>query len=90
MEISPRAVLPRKERRMSEIKLKPCRICRKSNVIIETWTSGGRMYMVKCNNPDCPVPERGFPTGRNLDEVKAEWNRRADKVIEIVKKGGIE
>nr|DAF85676.1 MAG TPA: restriction alleviation protein [Siphoviridae sp. ctYcY12] len=35
------------------------------------------MYMVKCNNPDCPVPERGYPTGRNLDDVKNEWNRRA-------------
>lgn len=67
----------RRGRKMSEIKLKPCPFCGRSNVKIETWASGGRMYMVKCNNPDCPVPERGYPTGRNLDDVKNEWNRRA-------------
>ena len=55
---------------MSEIKLKPCPICGKSDIKIETWVSGRRMYMVKCNNPDCPVPYNGFPTGTNLDEVK--------------------
>lgn len=63
---------------MSEIKLKPCPICGKSDIKIETWASGRRMYMVKCNNPDCPVPYNGYPTGTNLDEVKNEWNRRAD------------
>ena len=68
----------RRGRKMSEIKLKPCPFCGRSNVKIETWASGGRMYMVKCNNPDCPVPERGYPTGRNLDDVKNVWNRRAD------------
>lgn len=62
---------------MSEIKLKPCPICGRSDIKTETWASGGRMYMVKCNNPDCPVPYNGFPTGTNLDEVKNEWNRRA-------------
>lgn len=45
---------------------------REKNIAIETWTSGGRMYMVKCNNPDCYVPVNGYPTGRNLEEVKAE------------------
>ncbi len=34
--------------------------------------------MVKCNNPDCPVPATSYPTGANLDEVIAEWNRRMD------------
>ena len=63
--------------KMSEIKLKPCPLCGKSDIKIETWVSGRRMYMVKCNNADCPVPYNGFPTGTNLDEVKAEWNRRA-------------
>ena len=63
---------------MSKIKLKPCPFCGRSNAKIETWTSSGRMYMDKCNNTDCPVPENGYPTGRNLDELKAEWNRRAD------------
>ena len=63
--------------RMSEIKLKPCPLCGKTNIVIERWSSGRRMYMVKCNNADCPVPDDGYPTGRNLDEVKNEWNRRA-------------
>lgn len=34
--------------------------------------------MVKCNNPDCPVPATSYPKGANLDEVIAEWNRRMD------------
>jgi hypothetical protein len=58
------------------IKLKPCHLCGKNSAKIEIWSSGGRMYMVKCYNPDCPVPDDGYPTGRNLDEVKEEWNRR--------------
>lgn len=61
---------------MSGIKLLTCPLCGKSNIVIETWVSGKRMYMVKCNNADCPVPINGFPTGTNLDEVKNEWNRR--------------
>jgi hypothetical protein len=61
---------------VSGIKLKPCKICKGDKIVVETWKSGARMYMVKCNNPDCPVPDDGYPTGRNLDEVKAEWNRR--------------
>ena len=32
--------------------------------------------MVKCNNPDCPVPPDGYPTGRNLEEVKAAWDKK--------------
>ena len=35
---------------MSEIKLKPCPLCGRSDIKTETWASGGRMYMVKCNN----------------------------------------
>ena len=57
---------------MTGTKLKPCRICKGNKIIVETWSSGGFMCMVKCNNPDCPVPDYGYPTGRNLDEVKAE------------------
>ncbi|MBD5463969.1 MAG: hypothetical protein HDR24_13105 [Lachnospiraceae bacterium] len=64
---------------MGEIKYNPCRICKGNNVVVETWRSGGFMCMVKCNNPDCPVPDEGFPTGRNLEEVKEEWNRRNQK-----------
>lgn len=63
---------------MSKPELKPCPFCGKKNIVVETWASGGRMYMVKCNNPDCPVPANGYPTGRDLEKVKAEWNRRAD------------
>ncbi len=61
---------------MSGIKLNPCRICKGNKIVVEIWSSGGRMYMVKCNNPDCSVPDNGYPTGRKLDEVKEEWNRR--------------
>lgn len=58
-------------------KLKPCRYCKKHSAIIERWSSGGVMYMVKCDNPDCPVPVEGYPTGRNLIRVMEKWNNRA-------------
>ena len=58
-------------------KLKPCRYCGKKPGT-EIWCSGGIMYMVKCKNPDCPVPIYGYPSGHNLNEVADEWNRRAD------------
>ena len=64
---------------MSE-ELKPCKICGRKP-IIERWRSGGIMYMVKCNNPDCPVPVVSYPTGRNLDAVVKqlkEWTFNAD------------
>lgn len=64
---------------MGVVKLNPCRICGGSDIVIETWpnwSSGEKMHMVKCNNPDCPVPDEGYPSGRSPDEVKAEWNRR--------------
>lgn len=62
---------------MSKPELKPCPFCGKTNIIVEKWSSGGMMYMVKCNNSDCPVPTNGYPTGRDLAKVKEEWNRRA-------------
>lgn len=60
---------------MSVTELKNCRYCGKKP-IIEHWSSGGLMFIVKCNSPDCNVPVEGYPTGHNLDEVKGEWNRR--------------
>lgn len=57
--------------------LKPCKFCGRKP-IIEHWSSGGMMYMVKCNNPDCPVPVESYPKGHNLDKVIVEWNRRAN------------
>lgn len=57
--------------------LKPCHFCGKTPRI-EHWSSGGMMYMVKCNNPDCPVPVVSYPAGHNLSEVISEWNRRAN------------
>lgn len=51
-----------------------CPYCGKKP-IIEHWSSNGRMYMVKCNNPDCLHLDM-YPKGRNLDEVKAEWDKR--------------
>lgn len=62
---------------MAETELKPCPFCG-SKPIIEHWSSGGYMYMVKCNNPYCFVPAKGYPSGHDLNEVKIEWNRRAD------------
>ena len=53
-------------------KLKPCQSCGKTPRI-EHWSSGGMMYMVKCNNP---VPVVSYPAGHNLSEVISEWNRR--------------
>ena len=64
---------------MSKLKLKPCRFCKGTKITVEMWASGGMMYMVKCNNQDCPVPPEGYPTGRKLDEVKEEWNSRQEK-----------
>lgn len=60
---------------MQEVELKPCQFCKKKPYI-ERWSSGGMIYMVKCNNPDCPVPVVSYPTGHNLVEVIADWNRR--------------
>ena len=51
-----------------------CKLCGKKP-IVERWSSGGLMYMIKCNNPDCPVPVVGYPTGRKLEEVMKEWDR---------------
>lgn len=55
--------------------LKPCPVCGRKP-IIERWSSGRLMYMVKCNNPDCQVPLEGYPSGHKLNEVKEIWNRR--------------
>ena len=57
--------------------LKPCPFCGRKP-IIEHWSSGGVMYMVKCNNPDCLVSVESYPKGHKLSEVIAEWNRRAN------------
>ena len=57
--------------------LKPCPFCGKKP-IIEHWSSDGMMYMVKCINPDCPVPVVSYPNGRDLNMVIKEWNRRAN------------
>lgn len=61
-------------------KLKPCRICGGNRIVIETWLSRGVIHMVRCDNPDCPVPDNGYPTGKDLEKVKEEWNRRQDKL----------
>lgn len=63
-------------------KLEPCRLCGK-NPITEHWSSGGIMYMVKCNNPDCPVPDNSYPIGRKLENVIEEWNKRNLKDKEV-------
>lgn len=53
------------------IKLNPCRMCR-GKAIIETWNSGGRMYMAKCSNPDCKSWE--YSSGHDLPDVVKLWN----------------
>lgn len=68
-------LLPQKG--MVKMDLRPCPFCGRKP-IIEHWSSGGIMYMVKCNNPDCPVPVNSYPTGRNLNDVEDEWNKRSD------------
>jgi len=60
---------------MEKSKLKPCRYCGKENIAVEKWSSGGEMYMVSCDNPDCPVPQEGYPKGRDLPKVKEEWDK---------------
>lgn len=53
--------------------LKPCPWCGGTHAVIETWSSGGAMYMVRCTNPDC----RGdYPRGHDLKQVIEDWNRR--------------
>ena len=69
--------LLRTVKKMPELKILPCPFCGRKP-IIEHWSSGGIMYMVKCNNPDCPVPVNSYPTGRNLNDVEDEWNKRSD------------
>lgn len=61
---------------MVNTKLNPCPLCGMKPVV-EVWSSGGLMFMVKCNNPMCSVPINGYPTGRNLEEVKCKWNKGA-------------
>lgn len=51
--------------------LKPCPLCGRKPTIAH-WNSGGLMHMVKCRDMYCPVPNCGYPSGRNLDEVKDE------------------
>lgn len=65
--------------------LKPCPYCGRKP-ILEEWSSGGRMYMVKCNNPDC-LPLEMYPKGQLLIEVMKEWDRR---VYDIVRNSEIE
>lgn len=40
--------------------------------------------MVKCNNPDCPVPAEGYPKGKNPNKVMEEWNRRQGTLINLL------
>ncbi len=40
------------------------------------------MCMVKCNTPDCMHLEM-YPTGRNLDEVKSEWDKRVNCIMGV-------
>ena len=67
------------ENKMS--KLKPCKYCGKSNIVVARLGFSEKMYMVKCENSECPVPPEGYPTGRNLSDVEAEWDKRNSKML---------
>ena len=73
---------------MPNEKLELCPFCG-NNPIIEIWSSGGIMYIVKCNNPDCAIPADEYPRGHNLDEVISDWNNKVNKdwadIAEVVK-----
>lgn len=56
--------------------LNPCRCCR-HKAIIEKWSSGGMMYMVKCSNSDCKSWE--YSSGHNLPAVINLWNENNPK-----------
>ena len=58
------------------IKLNPCRFCG-HKAIIETWSSGGMLYMVKCSNPDCKSWE--YSSGHDLPAVIELWNSHNPK-----------
>ena len=58
------------------IKLNPCRFC-VHKAIIETWSSGGMMYMAKCSNPDCKSWE--YSSGHSLPDVVKLWNEHNPK-----------
>lgn len=63
------------------VELKPCPPCGRK-LVVEHWSSGGTMYMVKCNNPDCPMPVESYPNGHKLDEVITEWNQTMGRLID--------
>lgn len=71
--------------------LKPCQLCGRKPVV-ERWSSVGTTYMVKCNNPDCPVPVESYPAGHNLVEVMEQFGCDGilTDIIEIVKGGGVD
>lgn len=58
------------------IKLNPCRVCG-GKAIIESWSSGGMMYMVKCGNPDCKSWE--CSKGYSKPDVIELWNANNPK-----------
>lgn len=50
--------------------LESCPFCGRKPVI-EHLSSGEIMYMIKCGNPNCPVPVVSYPAGHDFDEVLA-------------------
>lgn len=63
---------------MNKPKMLPRRRCG-WKAILETWSSGGFMCMVRCTNPDCFHPE-DYAKGRNPEKVIAAWNRGREKI----------
>lgn len=59
-----------------EEKLKPCPFCG-GKARKETWSSGGMMYMICCDNPDCT--KSIYTSSHNLKIAIEMWNRGKEK-----------
>lgn len=58
-------------------RIKPCPICG-GKAVLETWASGGRIFAVRCDNPDRPNKcDDGFYLSRSKspEEAIEKWNR---------------
>ena len=66
---------------MKSRKLKPCKTCG-TRPVLEHWSSGGKKYAVRCDNPDRPVScDEAFYYSMcgNPDEAKRRWNEYQER-----------
>ena len=59
-------------------RIKPCKTCgAKFMPVLESWSSGGPVFAVRCDNPDRPDScDEGFYVSKcgNPDEAIRRWN----------------